>query len=67
MHPMVKHLVNCITDDKPIDWDAVNKELDRITISQKEKLLCQHLRTIHTVMTVHKECGCESEGTNQKA
>ena len=51
---MVRFLVSSITDGKPIDWDMVNRELDRITISEKEKRLCKHLETIYRVQEVAK-------------
>lgn len=54
MHPMVKFLINSITDGKPIDWDMVDRELERITISEREKRLCKELKTIYKVQEVAK-------------
>lgn len=54
MHPMVKHLVNAIADGKEVNWPEVERELNRITISDREKKLCLHLKTMDAVQQIAK-------------
>lgn len=54
MHILVKFLINSIADNHKIDWNMVNRELDRITISEGEKKLIRHLETIYNVQEVVK-------------
>lgn len=64
MHSMLRYLVNCIADGKPVDWESVDKELERITISEREKKLCKELKTIYGVNQTFKEIKDDEERTS---
>lgn len=52
MHQLLKHVISNLADRKEINWVQVDKEMGIITISDREKQLINHLRTIDSVQNV---------------